>query len=220
MNLNEAQRKEYQESIRSAQDDFKQKKIFSAIEHLKEAEKIFNEDANAIFFRGLCYAELHEFDKAKEYYEKALELEPDHYGIKINMAEMAYFQRQWESAYQQYKKLLDDRGERLGSQKELTEFKVLVCLSYLSKEAPSKEKYVPLYQKGREMYSYLDDTPYFYYASALEEYGKGNSEKGLEWVAKAYRVFSDPVLLASWDKTLIDCGYLKEHELVIHVKAE
>lgn len=220
MNLNEATRNEYKKTFQTAVEEFQQKRIFTAIEHLKKAEKIFPKDVNAIFFRGLCYAELNEFAKAKEFYEAALELEPKHFGVRVNMAELAFFQHRWDSAYSQYNALVTDSPERLGDTKSLTEMKMLICASYLASGEETKEKYAEIYKQLSGRYSYLDDTPYHYYASALQSYRQGKNEEGLEWVLKAYRVFSDPAKLTLWDKTLTDCGYLKEHEIIINVNIE
>ena len=58
---------------------------------------------------------------------------------------------------------------------------------------------------------FLDDSPLFYYGKAALEYAKDNGAEAEVWLARAGRIFrtEDGGLLAPWQDTLIEFGYIK-----------
>ena len=60
-----------------------------------------------------------------------------------------------------------------------------------------------------EKYDFLDDSPYYYYAQAALAYEKEDLVKAEEWLAIANRIFQDPNVLAPWQDTLVEYGYIK-----------
>ena len=58
-------------------------------------------------------------------------------------------------------------------------------------------------------YDFLDDSPFYYYVQAVLEYDKKNSLKAEEWLAIAGRIFQDPNVVAPWQDTLVEYGYIK-----------
>jgi hypothetical protein len=60
-----------------------------------------------------------------------------------------------------------------------------------------------------EKYDFLDDSPFYYYAKAALEYEADNMVKAEEWLAIANRIFQDPAIIAPWQDTLVEYGYIK-----------
>jgi hypothetical protein len=83
----------------------------------------------------------------------------------------------------------------------LVEFKILLC----KKKLGMKEEAKALAEK----YDFQDDSPYYYYAQAALAYDDKNLVKAEEWLAMAGRVFRDPNVLAPWQDTLVEYGYIK-----------
>ena len=81
------------------------------------------------------------------------------------------------------------------------EFKILLC----KKKLGLKDEVTVLAEK----YDFLDDSPYYYYAQAALAYDNNNLIKAEEWLAIAGRIFQDPNVLAPWQDTLVEYGYIK-----------
>lgn len=212
-NLPEAARDDYQKTFAQAVDAYNNKKILSAIQHLKAADRIFDQDANLKFFLGLCHAELRNFDRADAYYDAALKLNPQHLGTLLNKAEAAFFNGQWEKAHKQLSEIRTTYPEKTATAGSLIDFKIALSASKLVDQG--NKDYSKPYEEARLKYGVHDDTPFYFYAKALSEYRRGKKADGLAWVLKAYRVFADPGTLSVWDKVLIDAGYLHRHEVVV-----
>jgi hypothetical protein len=60
-----------------------------------------------------------------------------------------------------------------------------------------------------EKYDFLDDSPFHYYAKAALAYEAEDLLKAEEWLAVAARIFQDPNILAPWQDTLVEYGYIK-----------
>jgi hypothetical protein len=83
----------------------------------------------------------------------------------------------------------------------LVEFKILLCKKRLGME----NDVIILAEK----YDFLDDSPFYYYAQAALAYEKKDLVKAEEWLAIAGRIFQDPNVLAPWQDTLVEFGYIK-----------
>ena len=83
----------------------------------------------------------------------------------------------------------------------LMEFKILLC----KKKLGLNDEVTILAEK----YDFLDDSPFYYYAQAALAYDEKNTMKAEEWLAIASRVFQDPNVLAPWQDTLVEYGYIK-----------
>ena len=56
---------------------------------------------------------------------------------------------------------------------------------------------------------FLSDSPIYYYGNAALEYNNDNGAEAEKWLARARRVFGNPRILAPWQDTLIEFGYVK-----------
>lgn len=201
LNLPEEQRKEFIELSGKASRYFAQKRIFEAFEVIGEAENIFSESAPLLNLKASCYVEIRAFDKALKAYQEALKLDPQNQSIRFNIGEIYFVTGEWQKAHDQLLSVLDDVAESNTSFARLVEFKILLCKVKLGMD----EEVQILANK----YDYQDDSPYHYYAKAALEYAAGNSLEAEQWLARAQRIFRDPNILASWQDTLVEFGYIK-----------
>jgi len=199
LNLPEEQRKEFAKNSGEAARYFQQKRIFETLDSLDKAEKIFPKSAELLNLRGSCYVEMRAFDKATAAFGKALEFNPDNTSIKFNVAEVLFVTKQWQKAHDLFSEILKTISESTLSR--LVEFKILLC----KKKLGMADEVVMLAEK----YDYQDDSPYYYYAQAALAYEDGDLLKAEEWLARANRIFQDPNIIAPWQDTLVEFGYIK-----------
>lgn len=201
LNLPEENRRQFIKHVGEANRLHQQKRVFEAMEELDKAYAIFKESPEIYNLRGSCYVEMRAFDKAMADFDKAAALSKDNSSILFNIGEIHFVTKQWQQAhdtFQKVMKLLPPENIALG---RLTEFKILLCLKKLGKD----NDVVILAEK----YDFLDDSPFYYYAQAALAYEEKDLVKAEEWLARANRIFRDPNILAPWQDTLVEYGYIK-----------
>jgi tetratricopeptide (TPR) repeat protein len=201
LNLAEERRKDFIKHLNEANRLFQQKRIFETLEQLQKAEIIFNKSPEIFNLRGSCYVEMRAFDRALEDFNKALALSEVNPSIRFNIAEVYFVTSEWQKALEVFEKVLKDLPSQSVALGRLIEFKILLCKNKLGK----KDEVLILSEK----YDFLDDSPYYYYAKAALEYEANNLVKAEEWIATANRIFQDPNILAPWQDTLVEYGYIK-----------
>ena len=201
LNLPEEQRKEFVQLSAKASRYFAQKRIFEAFEVIGEAESIFAESAPLLNLKASCYVEIRAFDKALKGFKKALEYDPKNQSILFNIGEIHFVTGEWQKAHDQLLSVLNEVSEGNTSFARLVEYKVLLCKIKLGMDDEV--------QILANKYDYQDDSPYHYYAKAALEYAAGNSLEAEQWLARAQRIFRDPNILASWQDTLVEFGYIR-----------
>ncbi len=204
-NLPEEKRKEYQEKLAEAQRLFAQKRVFETLDKLKEATAIFENDPDQLNLLGACQVEFRNFDKAREHFEKANSLVPNHPSILFNLAELYFVTKDWEAAETHLSKVLELAAESASKGdiqlSRLVEFKLLLAKLKLGK----KDEAAKLAAK----YDYLDDSPYPYYAEAALNFDAGKEVDAEAAMARASRIFQNPAMLAPWQDTMVEYGYVK-----------
>ncbi len=201
LNLPEEKREEFVKHFSEASRYFQQKRIFETLDSLDEAEKIFTDSSEVLNLRGSCYVEMRAFDKAMVAFNKALEINPNNTSIKFNVAEVLFVTKQWQKAHDTFEEIFKSIPEGNMSLARLVEFKMLLCKKKLGMDA----EVIALAEK----YDYQDDSPYYYYAQAALAYEDGDLLKAEEWLARANRIFRDPNIIAPWQDTLVEFGYIK-----------
>lgn len=201
LNLPEESRKEFFKHFSEANRLFQQKRIFETLEEIEKASAIFKDSPEIHNLRGSCFVEMRAFDKALAEFNKAAALSKDSPSIEFNIGEVYFVTKEWQKAHDVFEKvmkLLPADNIALG---RLVEFKLLLCKKKLGK----KDEVTILAEK----YDFLDDSPFYYYAKAALAYDDNNLIKAEEWLATAGRIFRDPNVLAPWQDTLVEYGYIK-----------
>jgi tetratricopeptide (TPR) repeat protein len=213
LNLPEENRKEFIKHLGESNRIFQQKRIFEALEELGKAAAIFDQSPEIFNLRGSCYVEMRSFDKALEQFNKAIALSKDNPSIDFNIGEVYFVTKEWQKAEEVFTKVLTmlNQQNELKIQNNqtpdpialprLVEFKILLCKKKLGKEAEVK--------KLAEKFDFLDDSPYYYYAQAALAYEEKDLIKAEEWLARAGRIFQDANVIAPWQDTMVEYGYIK-----------
>ena len=201
LNLPEESRTQFIKALGDANRLFQQKRIFETIASLEKAAKIFPDSPEFYNLRGSCLVEMRSFDKALVDFEKARSFSPDNVSIDFNIAEVYFVTKQWKKCADLFDKVLRAVPAGNVALSRLIEFKILLCKVKLG----LKNDVVILSEK----YDFLDDSPYYYYAQAALSYEAKDQTKAQEWLAMAARVFTDSNVLAPWQDTLVEYGYIK-----------
>ncbi len=201
LNLPEEERTEFAKHFGNASRFFQQKRIFECLDAVSEAEAIFPHSAELINLRGSCYVEIRAFDKAMVAFTEALKISPKNTSIRFNVGEVLFVTKQWQQAHDILQEVLREIPINNTALSRLVEFKILLCKMKLGQ----KEEVTILSQK----YDYQDDSPYHYYALAALAYEKKELLEAEEWLGRANRIFQDPNVIAPWQDTLVEFGYIK-----------
>jgi len=202
-NLSDEDKKEYGEILKEIHKLFSQKRIFEALDKITEAEAIIKGHSALLNFRAACYVEFRAFNKAKAIFAEALKLDPESDSLRFNAAELEFVTGNWNKALSDFKDLEKKFLEKdnKGPYRYLVQFKILLCYVSLKNEAEVK--------KYSELHDYDTDSPYYYYANAVNEFRKGEEATAQIWVQRAGRIFTNPTFIAPWQDTLVEFGYIK-----------
>ena len=200
-NLPEEQRKAYVEHLTQAGNYFRQKRIFETIDEIHAAQQIIDNGANAINMLGACYVEFRDFDKAREAFERSLKLSPKNPSVLFNLAEIEFVTKNWSRCVERLDSVLANLPENANQMRELVIYKKMLAHIKLGNLDKAKEL--------STTYTDNDDSPFYYYAKAALFFHEDDSLSADRELAKARRIFVKPELIAPWDDTLIEFGYLQ-----------
>lgn len=201
LNLPEERRKDFVKHLGEASRLFQQKRIFETLEEVGKALAIFEDSPELYNLRGSCFVEMRAFDKALADFGKARSFSENNPSIDFNIAEVLFVTKEWKKSADLFEKIMKTLPPENLALGRLVEFKILLCKKKLGLE----DEVTILAEK----YDFLDDSPYYYYAQAALAYENKDLIKAEEWLAIAGRVFRDPNILAPWQDTLVEYGYIK-----------
>ena len=200
-NLPEEKRKEFVQLMNDASKLFAEKRIFETLDAVAEAAKIFPDSAALENIRGSCYVEFRDFDRARQTFERALELAPDSPTILFNIAEVDFCAKHWQPAHDGFTALLPKLKGADSAMTHLVEFKVLLCKLMLGQVDEARAMV--------DKHGFMDDTPYHFFAQSAMAFHQDDKVAAEEWLGRAVRIYRNPQILAPWQDTLIEFGYIK-----------
>lgn len=205
LNMPQEKRDDFIKRLGDAQRLFSGKRVFEALEKVSEAQAIFAESPDLLNLRGACEVEFRNFDKALNSFKKADELNPGSPDIVFNIAEVHFVNKDWSAAETTLAKVLTLIGKEPDARRfqlaRLVEFKLLLCKIKLGKQAEAASM--------AQKYDYLDDSPYPYYAEAAIHFSEKRDVDAEIVMARGGRIFQNPAILAPWQDTMIEFGYIK-----------
>lgn len=200
-NLPKAQRDAFAEHLTKASRLFAEKRIFEVLGELGKAEAIFAESVALLNLKGSCYVEFRDFERARTIYKEALELEPDSSTVHFNLAEIDFCTKNWQASHDGFTKLLGQIKEDQLAMRRLIEFKILLCKLKLDQVDEARTL--------ADKYGFMDDSPYHFFSKASLAFNDDDAVTAEEWLGRAIRIFRRPEVLAPWQDTLIEFGYIK-----------
>lgn len=202
-NLTNEQKAKYQELFVRCDQLFKQRRIFECLETIYEIHQIYDGNPSTMNLEGACYVEFRNFDKARLAFERTMKIQPDNFNVRFNLAEIDFVTENWESALKKLIQLDKDSADDASNQSmnSLVKFKILLCMLKTGDEEGAKAIL--------EKTNFLDDSPLYYYGNAAMEYFHDKGPAAEVWLARAGRIFPQQGVIAPWQDTLIEFGYIK-----------
>lgn len=201
LNLPEERRKDFVKHLGEASRLFQQKRIFETLQEVSKAMAIFEDSPELYNLRGSCFVEMRAFDKALADFKMASTFSESNPSIDFNIAEVLFVTKEWQKSADLFEKIMKTLPPENLALGRLVEFKILLCKKKLGLD----DEVTILAEK----YDFLDDSPYYYYAKAALAYENKDLIKAEEWLAIGGRIFRDPNILAPWQDTLVEYGYIK-----------
>lgn len=200
-NLPEQKRIDYFRHMQEAKRLFNQKRIFESFAEIHEARKIFDKNSDMFNLLGSCYVEFRDFENATQFYAKALALSPKSPIINFNIAELLFVSRKWEACKEKMNFVLTLLPKKDVVTRRIVELKIMLCHIALEQNEEANQmanKYDPL----------QDDSPFYYYAQAALCFRDKDMIKAEGYLQMANRVFGNPAIIAPWQDTMIEFGYI------------
>ena len=218
-NLPLEERRKYLTIRADAHRYFSNKRTFETLMALNEMDAMFVGDPVAYNLKGAVYVEFRDFDKAREIFTKAVDLAGEDPKILFNLAELEFCDNQWISSIDHFKSLLKKIEAQSNTDfVRLVEFKILLSKLALSKTDHSniseeqKADYLDQAKQLANKYTYLLDSPFYYYANSALAFYEDDKVTASEWIMTAKKVFArTPSLVTSWDDTMVEFGYIEAH---------
>lgn len=180
-NLSETQRAELEELLASASQDLSGVRMFEALQSLNKAEAIAPDFHVIHNLRGAAYTKLKDFDKARESFDQSIRLKPDAFEARFNFHEIYFVTGEYARALAGFQALLNDFPRMPESIRDMTRYKVMLC--HLGLDQKDEAKAIAA------RFSYLDDTPVYYFANAAMKLAEGDEAGAAEWIGSATRIY-------------------------------
>jgi tetratricopeptide (TPR) repeat protein len=179
-----------------------QQHYFDALQELDKAEALVPDNPVLTNVRGSIYTATRDFDKARACFEKSEKLLPGAFEPRFNLAELLYVQESYGEAENAFVALLKEFPRLREEVRHLTQFKVIVCRLKQNKVAEAEEV--------TKNFTFMDDTPAYYYTKAAFSFQKSDKDDAKSWIAKAMRIFNrtqnspyiDTLMEARWVNSL------------------
>lgn len=180
------------------------KRYIDALAKLDEAEKIDPKRADIYNVRGGIYitAQLRDAARARAEFTRARDLMPGIMPPVFNLAEVDFVTHEWASAEKAFSNLLVQFPKLPIAGRHLVQFKQLICLVKLGKIAEAQKLL-------DENFTFMDDTPAYYFSKAILALQAKDTKKGNEWLFKGQKIFKPPHSTAYVD-SLVEARYIDE----------
>lgn len=158
-----------------------------ALMKLDEAEKLAPAVPDIYALRGDIYLapRRRDFDLAKPQFEKAVELQPDSPLPKFNMGEYYFVKGEFETAREHFTKLAVNYPKLPMIVRHLVHYKRVLCELKLGRRAVAE-------QIIADNFTFMDDTPAYYFSKAALAFDSADVPKAQEWVQRGVAAFKGP----------------------------
>ena len=172
------------ELIADAQSLQGRKRYIDAFSKLDEAEKLDPKRPEIYNIRGAIHLALQvrDVEKAREQFTKARDLAPDSMPPLFNLAEVDFVAERWAEAEKGFKDVMVRFPKLITGVRHLVIFKVLLS-TVKQKKLVEAEKLIA------EHFTFMDDTPAFYFSKAVIALEGGDKRIGNDWLTKAQVIF-------------------------------
>ncbi len=185
------------QKFQEAQELQGRQRFVDALAKIDEIEALAPELPDLYNMRGAIYMSpsLRDFDKAKEQLEKAATLSKNALPSQFNLAELLFVKHDWPASEQAFNKILEANPKLPMVVRHLVLYKKLISEAKQDKlEAAEKTL--------KENFTFMDDTPAYYFGHAAIEFQKKNQTAAQEWMVKGQGVFKPEALTPYMDSLM------------------
>ncbi len=184
--LSEADQQKLVKIFQDVQEMRKQNRFTDAIAKLDEAEKISPKNGLIFTMRGDIHLapRRRDFDLAKEQFLKAKELDPNNAGPAFNLAELEFARHDFPTATAAFRKLVADFPKLPQVIRHLALSRIVICEAR-QKKFDEAEKLI------KESFTFMDDTPAYYFSNAAISFAKKDEKMAQEWMLRATSIFKE-----------------------------
>lgn len=188
--------------LSEAQELQGRQRFVDALAKLDEVEAIAPDLPELHNLRGSIYLSpnLRDFEQAKTAFARAKELDPNGIGPKFNLGELDFVKHDFQAAHEAFTQILKDYPKIPQGIRHLILFKKLVCELKLDKATEAQKTL-------EEHFTFMDDTPAYYYSKSAMAFTKGQEDEGKSWIARAESIFN-PQDTAAYQDTMMECRWL------------
>ena len=174
------------QKLQEAQELQQKQRFYDALEKLEELDAMVPNLPDVYNMRGSIYLSpsLRDFAKADEMFVKAEALQPNSLPPRFNRAELLFVKHDWASAATGFEKLLADFPKTPMVVRHLVLFKLIVCAIKLDQTEAAETRL-------KESFTFMDDTPAYYFANAALSFHKKNESEAKDWMLRANGIFKE-----------------------------
>jgi tetratricopeptide (TPR) repeat protein len=165
-----------------------------ALEKLDEAEKLAPNLPDIYALRGDIYLapRRRDFDLALPQFEKAAQLQPDSPLPKFNLAEYYFVKHDFDTSLKLFSKMITDYPKLPMVIRHLVHYKRMLCELKLGHRQQAE-------QIVADQFTFMDDTPAYYFSKSAMAFELGDTAKANEWVQRGVAVFKGPACEPYYD---------------------
>jgi len=190
----------YLQSMAQAEQLFNEKRIIECLRKLEQAEEVFKGNPGVFNLRGACLTELRQYQKAKQCFADALQIDPENIIYQFNHMEVFFAAEEYAKVLPMYEKFRTRIAENDLLTGSLIDFKMLVCLY----KTGDKKKAEALLAK----HDINADTPFYFYAHAVYFYEQKQLQKAEEMLRAGLRIYAPNNMHVAFQDTLEEAQYL------------
>lgn len=153
-------------------------------------------DLNAYILRGAIYTKRQTWDQAEKDYEIALQLKPDNNGVRYDMADLKFKQKQFDAARQAFVPLQDYQDPTVS---DLIKYKIFLCDLFSGHDQVAS--------KELNVFNQAETNGSYYFGNAAWDLVHQKISDARSWLNSAGRIYSERKK-SIYESSLRDMGYL------------
>ncbi len=185
----------YQDLVRDLAELIENESYGEALEVLEKTEVPNPDDPVLLNMKGAAHTGLREWETARGYFLKALEITPTAFAPRFNMGEVLFLEGNPEESLKYFESL-----GRQNPENELLEYKQVVLFLLTGRNADAERL------AGRMRFP--GNSPAWYYAQAAVAFSKKEKSLGKEYLYAVHEIFPEKSLRI-YDQTIQESGLKK-----------
>ncbi len=190
------------QKLQQAQELKNQGRFTDALAKLDEIEGIAPDNPHLPNLRGTIYLAppLRDLDRAAALFDEAAARNPGEFSSRFHRAEVEYVRHDWAAAHARLQQLLSDFPKTPQPIRHMVLFKRLICEVKLERRSEAE-------QTLKDSFTFMDDTPAYYYAHAALAFAGKDEVKARDWLARAGGIFK-PAERSPYEDSLMEARWI------------